>query len=235
MTRARFFLAVAGVFGCATPSEMRASQLRSFEKVLPRIPAGSPDWSEMRFQGAELHRDEAEERLRARDEDGARSHLVVAASFLDEVLERDPSYAKTGEAVTSRAAVAIKLERHAEAVRFLQRAVELGPPPGDVAFVRFNLPRELRLAGECALALAQPVPEGMVGDLVTLERAQCLAAEPARACDELVRVLSSSSKVRREAIRVGRQILTKAASADRDACLARVAEPATVDALSKQE
>lgn len=231
--RAGLVLSALAFLACSTPGERRRAELAAFARVVERVPPGTRDWSEVRFQGAELHRDEAEAQFKAGADDDARGHLVIAASLLDEVLERDPAYDRTGEVVISRAAVAVQLERHTEAVRLLQRAVELGPAPANEAFVRRSLPRELRLSGDCARALEQPIPAGVVGDLVRLERAQCFAAETPKACDELMAVLGSTTKARREALKVGRTVLAKALQNDRDACLARIADPATVEALSK--
>lgn len=181
--------AIALIFiGCATTTQDRMhhheEQLKSAKKVLPKIAVGSADWAELTFQTSLLESELAD--MTKNDAEAADQLRYEATRRLDSLIETTPSYAKLNEALVKRADLAMQRERYSEAVAAFQRALTLGVAPHNEPFVRATFPRALRLAGDCSTALAQPIGTGRVGVNVRVQRAECLASDPAARCTELL-------------------------------------------------
>jgi hypothetical protein len=215
---------------CATTESIRESrreQLKSGERLLPRVPVSEPDGQELRFQIAELKLLIAKDRLEAGDREGADQARYEAGLLLDDLLEKAPGYARTPEVLTSRASVAILRERPDEAVIFLRRALERpGHSPENERYLRAQLPRALRLSGDCAGALALPVPEGWAGISTRFERAVCRRGTPELVCDELLAAVPGTDAPEPRVTHALRTELNQLAEADRAACVSRLPMPA---------
>jgi hypothetical protein len=188
-------LSVSLLVGCATVEsarEDRRDKLKTAERLLDKVPIAATDGVELRFQLAELKLLDAEDLEGTGQTEAADQRRYEAGLLLDELLAKAPSSPRIPEIATSRANVAVLRRRHQEAVVLVRRALELGGHDAqNLRFLQAALPRELRLAGDCAGALACPIPTGTAGQSTHLERAACLRDAPEQACDELLATLGS--------------------------------------------
>lgn len=197
MATRRGVVLMLAIVGCVTADSarnQRREQLRAAETLAKKVPLGTPDGVELRYQMVQLKLQLAVDQLEAGETEAADQTRYEAGLLLDELLAKAPASPRTATFVAWRASVAVLRARHDEAVPLLRRGLELGGlSPQYELFLLVNLPRSLRLSGDCAGTLALPIPLGRAAVQTRLERAHCLLPTPEAACEEVLAALGGEN------------------------------------------